>query len=124
MQPLKEQLDACLRMLDCSRTTNKGDKNWLNVSICIYRPLAVDCIVFFFQEFCAKFLTFASNLQICINKQLEHETVEIICLCLTQILICVRQLECTIQTEEASGLRIHVGPNSIRLIQILRFLLF
>ncbi|XP_017865250.1 PREDICTED: serendipity locus protein alpha [Drosophila arizonae] len=88
MQPLK--LDACLRMLDCSRTTNKGDKNWLN-------------------EFCAKFLTFASDLQIYINKQLEHETVEIICLCLTQILICVRQLECTIQTEEASGLRIHAS---------------
>lgn len=86
MQPLKEQLDACLRMLDCSRV-NKGDINWLN-------------------DFCAKFLIFANKLQIYISNQIEPDSLEIICLCLTQILICVRQLECTIQTEEASGLRI------------------
>ncbi|EDW60110.1 serendipity locus protein alpha isoform X1 [Drosophila virilis] len=90
MQPLREKLDACLHMLDCGGSTNKGDINWLN-------------------DFCAKFLGFVSTLQKCLSNQLEHDCLEIICLCLTQILICIRHLEYTIQTEAASGTRIQAS---------------
>ncbi|EDV98419.1 GH22684 [Drosophila grimshawi] len=82
MHSLKSQLESCLCLLD-----GGSNLNWLNV-------------------FCAEFLEFVNKLQKSINNQLEYDALEIICLCLTQIMICVRHLEYTIQTETASGSRI------------------
>ncbi|KAH8416019.1 hypothetical protein KR222_006457, partial [Zaprionus bogoriensis] len=87
MHLIKQKLTACLRILQSAVPTYTGDINWLN-------------------EFCAEFLAFSSIVQQIIGNDLEYECQEVICLCLTQIIICIRHLEYTIQTESTSGLRI------------------
>lgn len=90
MNLLREKLQSCLRILSCDGRTSIGDINWLN-------------------HFCAEFLVFSNTVQKYIINQAEQDFLEIICLCLTQIIICIRQLEYTIQTESTSGSRIQAS---------------
>ncbi|ALC40636.1 CG8247, partial [Drosophila busckii] len=58
------------------------------------------------QDFCAEFLKLSNAVQIHMGMQFDYENIEMICLCSTQIVICIRHLEQTINLESASGLRI------------------
>ncbi|XP_034477937.1 serendipity locus protein alpha [Drosophila innubila] len=90
MHILRDKLQSCLRILDCDGPTYIGDMSWLN-------------------DFCAEFFVFSNTVQKCTSNQTEQNFLEIICLCLTQIIICIRHLEYTIQTESTSGKRIQAS---------------
>ncbi|KAM8713538.1 hypothetical protein ACLKA7_013802 [Drosophila subpalustris] len=90
MHLLREKLQLCLRILGYGGHTYIGDISWLN-------------------DFCAEFLVFSNTVQNYISNQTEQDSLETICLCLTQVIICIRHLEYTIQTESTSGQRIQAS---------------
>ncbi|KAH8384654.1 hypothetical protein KR093_004189, partial [Drosophila rubida] len=90
MKLLREKLKSCLCTLNRGGSTFIGDINWLN-------------------DFCAEFFTFSNMMQKLISNQEEQGILDIVCLCLMQIVICIRHLESTIQTESTSGSRIQAS---------------
>ncbi|KAH8300013.1 hypothetical protein KR044_008504, partial [Drosophila immigrans] len=61
------------------------------------------------QDFCAEFLAFSNTMQKSLGHQINQGVLDVVCLCLMQIVICIRHLESTIQTETTSGLRIQTS---------------
>lgn len=115
MPLLKEKLESCLRILSCGGPTYIGDTSWLNVLFCIgifdLIPNMIDYFVCFIGFLCRVFGFFKCCAKI--QKQWNGTGFfEIICLCLTQIIICIKHLEYTIQTESTSGKRIQVNNKS------------
>lgn len=116
MHILREKLQSCLHILGYGGHTCIGDISWLNVYLRIqyFSLLFPNLIVYFvLQDFCAEFLLFSNTVQKYISNQTEQDSLEIVCLCLTQIIICIRHLEYTVQTESTSGQRIQVNNESI-----------
>ncbi|XP_060660506.1 serendipity locus protein alpha [Drosophila nasuta] len=89
MQLLSEKLNACLCTLNRNDSTYVGDITWLN-------------------DFCAEFLAFSNTMQKLIGQEMEN-VLDVVCLCLMQIVICIRHLESTIQTESTSKTRIQAS---------------
>ncbi|KAI8035672.1 hypothetical protein M5D96_011422 [Drosophila gunungcola] len=71
MEVLKKKLELCLLILNRS---NRGDVNWLN-------------------DLCAALLEFSTLVHSSLCTQKQSEASELVCLCLSQIMICIRQVE-------------------------------
>ncbi|XP_017148525.1 serendipity locus protein alpha [Drosophila miranda] len=89
MEVLRKKLDACRLILDNSiETTSVRNMNWLN-------------------DFCAALLEFASAVHKSLSDRKQndksHASEELVCLCLTQIMVCVRQVECTMKLASGSA---------------------
>ncbi|EDW72078.1 uncharacterized protein Dwil_GK10752 [Drosophila willistoni] len=85
MNLLRAKLENCLLELSkCSDDSNKR-MNWLN-------------------NFCAALLEFSSAVHKYMS--IQNEAVELICLCLTQIMICIRQLENIVKVEKSCDAKI------------------
>ncbi|XP_037954204.1 serendipity locus protein alpha-like isoform X1 [Teleopsis dalmanni] len=85
------QMAKCRKLLNLGYTSTKNSGiAWLN-------------------KLCAEFLEFSNNLHHFITKEIEKDFIEasedfeIIFLCLTQIITCIKHLERTIKAEEVSG---------------------
>ncbi|XP_030387207.1 serendipity locus protein alpha [Scaptodrosophila lebanonensis] len=83
MRTLKEKLNACHLLLNDGCAYKEINTNWLN-------------------KFCAKFFDLTNALHDYMGHNLE-EHVEMISLCLTQVVVCIRYLECTFKAETANG---------------------
>ncbi|XP_017044469.1 serendipity locus protein alpha [Drosophila ficusphila] len=75
MEVLRKKIEACLLILN---RKNKGDKIWLN-------------------DLCAALLEFSTLVHSSMCSEKQNESSELVCLCLTQIMICIRQMENTIK---------------------------
>ncbi|XP_044314843.1 serendipity locus protein alpha [Drosophila rhopaloa] len=75
MEVLKKKLELCLLILNRS---NGEDVNWLN-------------------DLCAALLEFSTLVHSSLCSQKQNESSELVCLCLSQIMICIRQVENTMK---------------------------
>ncbi|XP_037821662.1 serendipity locus protein alpha isoform X1 [Lucilia sericata] len=96
-EQLKRQLVKCRNLLNKGYTNVQNSRlNWLNT-------------------FCLEFLKFSQNLHTFLSRVQEqkkydknHEQIEIVYLCLTQIMTCIKHLENTLKAEERQGAAISV----------------
>ncbi|XP_022225878.2 serendipity locus protein alpha [Drosophila obscura] len=89
MEDLKKKLESCLLILNNGvEATSFRNMNWLN-------------------DFCAALLEFSSAVHKSLSDRKQndkgHESAELVCLCLTQIMVCVRQVECTMKLASGSA---------------------
>ncbi|XP_037717582.1 serendipity locus protein alpha [Drosophila subpulchrella] len=75
MEVLRKKIEACLLIL---HRNNEGDANWLN-------------------DLCAMLLEYATLVHSSLCSQKQKESSELVCLCLSQILTCIRQVENTMK---------------------------
>ncbi|XP_034654325.1 LOW QUALITY PROTEIN: serendipity locus protein alpha [Drosophila subobscura] len=89
MEVLRKKLESCLRILNRGvEATSVRNMNWLN-------------------DFCAALLEFSSAVHESLSDRKQsakaQESAELVCLCLTQIMVCVRQVECTMKLASGSA---------------------
>ncbi|XP_017001817.2 serendipity locus protein alpha [Drosophila takahashii] len=81
MEVLRKKLEACLQILN---STNAGDANWLN-------------------DLCALLLDYSTLVHSSLCSRKQNESSELVCLCLSQILTCIRQVENTMKMSGGSS---------------------
>ncbi|KAH8325212.1 hypothetical protein KR074_011913 [Drosophila pseudoananassae] len=75
MDVLRKKIESCLHILDRrTKGTNIKDLSWLN-------------------DFCAALLEFSTLVHSSLSSHKQSETADMVCLCLSQIMICIRQVE-------------------------------
>ncbi|KAH8350177.1 hypothetical protein KR067_004156 [Drosophila pandora] len=75
MDVLRKKLESCLDILDHrTKGNNIKDSSWLN-------------------DFCAALLEFSTLVHSSLSSHKQSETADMVCLCLSQIMICIRQVE-------------------------------
>ncbi|KAH8279196.1 hypothetical protein KR026_003374 [Drosophila bipectinata] len=75
MDVLRKKIESCLHILDRrTKGTNIKDLSWLN-------------------DFCAALLEFSTLVHSSLSSHKQSDTADMVCLCLSHIMICIRQVE-------------------------------
>lgn len=101
---LHVEITDCQRILYAGFTsTQESGKKWLNVSYYIHTLRKIQISIFIFaQDVCLHLTTLCRHLHkfLVFNSDSNETIVDMCLLCTNQLIICVQQLECTLNVEQ------------------------